>query len=160
MSKGVERATGHDLGTVFETDGARLWRAVFAYTQSREITDDAVAEAFAQCLRRGDVVDDPRAWVWTAAFRIAGGELRDRSRSDQLPELPVDQPLDDDPERLLRALRTLPANQRAVLVLRGYAGYRTEEVAEMLGIGRATVRVHLSRGRRRLRQLLDEEGRE
>ena len=68
--------------------------------------------------------------------------------------------MDDDPDLLVRALGVLPTNQRAVLVLCGYAGYRTDEVAEMLGIGRATVRVHLSRGRRRLRQLLDEEGRD
>ena len=37
-----------------------------------------------------------------------------------------------------------------------YGGYDTREVASILGMSRATVRVHLSRGRRRLRELLED----
>ena len=146
-----------DLGEVFASESARLWRAVFAFTQDRALTDDAVAEAFAQCLRRGDAVADPRAWVWTAAFRIAAGELRDRRRTGPLPDLPVHDAVDEEPGRVIRALASLSANQRAAVLLRGYAGYPTAEVAEILGVGRATVRVHLARGRARLRELLRDE---
>ena len=32
------------------------------------------AEAFAQALRRGTAIRDPRSWVWRAAYRIAAGE--------------------------------------------------------------------------------------
>jgi len=137
--------------------GATVWRAVFAYCQNRAITDDAVAEAFAQCLRRGDEVRDPRAWVWTAAFRLAAGELKERSRYSPLADTHVDTGDVDDAGRVLAALRRLPRNQRAALVLRFYVGYSTDEIARLLGSSRATVRVHLSRGRRRLRALLEEE---
>jgi RNA polymerase sigma factor (sigma-70 family) len=44
-----------------------------------------------------------------------------------------------------------------VLVLRYYAGYSVREIAEIVGSTAATVRVHLSRGRRRLRDVLEEE---
>ena len=146
-----------DLGDLYEREGARLWRAVFAYCQNRAITDDAVAEAFSQCLRRGDEVRDPRAWVWTAAFRLAAAELKERSRYSPLADARVDTADVDDAGRLLAALRRLPTNQRAALVLRFYVGYGTDEIARLLGSSRATVRVHLSRGRRRLRGLLEEE---
>ena len=146
-----------DLGDLYEREGARLWRAVFAYCQNRAITDDAVAEAFAQCLRRGDEVRDPRAWVWTAAFRLAAGELKERSRYSPLADTHVDTGDVDDAGRVMAALRRLPRNQRAALVLRFYVGYGTDEIARLLGSSRATVRVHLSRGRRRLRALLEEE---
>jgi RNA polymerase sigma-70 factor (ECF subfamily) len=149
--------TGRDLGELYHDESARLWRAVFAYTQDHAITDDAVAEAFAQCLRRGDAVRDPRAWVWSAAFRLAAGSLADRRMTGPLEDAPVTDPVGDDPTRLLAALRAIPGHQRAALVLRFYAGYDTAEIARMLGIGRATVRVHISRGRKRLRQLLPEE---
>ena len=66
-------------------------------------------------------------------------------------------PIEDEPGRLLGALRTLPGNQRAAVILRFYAGYGTDEIARMLGVSRATVRVHISRGRKRLRELLPEE---
>lgn len=38
------------------------------------------AEAFAQCLRRGEGVRSPRAWVWTAALRLASAELKEQRR--------------------------------------------------------------------------------
>ena len=41
-----------------------------------EATDEAVAEGFAQLLRRGDAVRDPAAWVWRASFRLAAGDLQ------------------------------------------------------------------------------------
>jgi DNA-directed RNA polymerase specialized sigma24 family protein len=40
-------------------------------------------------------------------------------------------------------------------VFHDYADRPTSEIAELLGISRATVHVHLSVGRRRLRQLLE-----
>lgn len=145
-----------ELGDLYEREGARLWRAVFAYSQSRTITDDAVAEAFAQCLRRGDDVRDPRAWIWATAFRLAAAGLKERGRYLPLTEDHSDRPDPLEAVHLMSALRRLPRNQRAVIVLRYYAGYGTDEIARVLGSSRATVRVHLSRGRRRLRDLLEE----
>ena len=48
------------------------------------MADDAVAEAFAQALRRRSEIREPGRWVWRAAFRIARGELKRRSRSTAL----------------------------------------------------------------------------
>jgi RNA polymerase sigma-70 factor, ECF subfamily len=145
------------VGDLYKTEGARLWRAVFAWCQDRAVTDDAVAEAFAQCLRRGDEVRDRRAWVWTAAFRLAAGELKARRRfavDDEVGDPSVDGPSSDAVE-LLIALRRLSTNQRAAVVLRYYGGWETDEIARALGARRATVRVHLGRGRRRLGELLE-----
>jgi DNA-directed RNA polymerase specialized sigma24 family protein len=128
---------------------------VFAFAGDREVASDAVAEAFAQCLRRGDAVRDPRAWIWHSAFRIAAGELKDRGRWAPWPvEASVDVP---EAQGLLVALGSLPPMQRATIILRHYAGYDAGEIGAALGIGRSTVRVHLSRGRRRLQALLEEE---
>lgn len=150
-----------DLGELFDREVERLWRSVFAFTQDRAVTDDAVAEAFAQCLGRGTEVRDPRAWVWRAAFRLAAGELKDRRRVDPLGELePTAGPEPEGADRLgelLALLGTLPGNQRAAAILHWYAGYGTDEIARMLDVSRATVRVHLSRARRKLRAQLRED---
>jgi RNA polymerase sigma-70 factor (ECF subfamily) len=144
-----------DLGAVYEAEGPRLWRAVYAYAGDRDVASDAVAEAFAQCLRRGAAIRDQRAWVWRAAFRIAAGELQRRRRvTDRIPEDTYEMP--DDPRRLLDALAQLSPAQRGVLVLRHYAGEPTDRIAAALGMSRATVRVHLSRGRKRLATLLED----
>ena len=55
-----------------------MWRALTAYSGSRDVAEDAVAEAFAQAVARGDSLRSPERWVWKAAYRIAAGELKRR----------------------------------------------------------------------------------
>ena len=52
--------------SVYRQDGDRLWRALYAYAGNTEVASDAVAEAFAQALRRGSAIKDVRAWVCDA----------------------------------------------------------------------------------------------
>jgi len=63
---------------------------------------------------------------------------------------------------VLRALGNLSPNQRAAVLLHDEEGFTGPEVGRLLGMSAATVRVHLFRGRRRLRELLgteeDEDG--
>ena len=56
-------------------------------------------------------------------------------------------------EVLERALGELPARQRTVLVLRYLEGMGVDEIAEVLGIGPGTVKTHLVRAVRRVREL-------
>jgi RNA polymerase sigma-70 factor (ECF subfamily) len=57
----------------------------------------------------------------------------------------------------MQALRELSPNQRAALVLRHVVDLDVAEVAARMGIAAPTVRVHLHRGRNRLRELLGAE---
>jgi RNA polymerase sigma-70 factor (ECF subfamily) len=151
----VTEGTDHDLAGLYREHGARLFRALVAYTGDREVASDAVAEAFAQALGRGDELHSPLAWVWRASFRIAAGALKERGRQDPLGrESSYEMP--EPPRELIAALAELSPKQRAALILRFYAGYPTRDVAEILGSSPATVRVHLSQGRRRLRKMLEE----
>jgi RNA polymerase sigma-70 factor, ECF subfamily len=107
-------------------------------------------------LRRGNAIRNPRAWVWTAAFRIAAGQLQERGRSESI----VTEPSYEMPEpaaELADALRRLPAQQRAAVVLHYYADRPIREIAATLGISSATVAVHLHRGRNKLRELLEDD---
>jgi RNA polymerase sigma-70 factor (ECF subfamily) len=143
--------------TAYREDGPRLWRALVVFTADRELASDALAEAFAQALAGGDRVRDPAAWTWRVAFRIAAGALKERRRMDDLgmPDRSYDvpEPLWD----VFDALAKLTPNQRLAVVLHDYADRSTDEVAAILGASRATVHVHLSQGRRRLRRLLEAE---
>jgi RNA polymerase sigma-70 factor (ECF subfamily) len=140
---------------LFDREGEALWRAVYAFCRDPEIASDAVAEAFAQCLRRGSAVRDQRGWVWRVAFRIAAGELKVRGRWGSFPES-VTHDVPEESVRIVNALGALSTHQRAVVLLRHYGGYPTREIADLLGIGASTARVHLSRGQRRLRSLLED----
>jgi RNA polymerase sigma factor (sigma-70 family) len=142
---------------LYRADADRLWRAVYAFAADTEIASDAVAEAYAQVLNRGSAVRDPQAWTWRAAFRIASGALKARRDATALPTLPTD--VSDryaDPD-LLDALRRLPEGQRAAVVLFYYADLPVSRIAERLCSNSLAVRANLSRGRRRLRELLGDD---
>jgi RNA polymerase sigma-70 factor (ECF subfamily) len=149
----------HDIEALYRTDADRLWRAIYAFSGDAEIANDSVAEAYAQLLRRGAGVGDPAAWVWRAAFQISRGALKVR-RLDDGPPVPVadhtDAYVDQD---LLTAVRRLPDGQRAAVILFYYADLPIRQIAERLGTNSLAVRANLSRGRRRLRELLgDRDG--
>ena len=145
-----------EIERLYRERGDRMWRAVLAFAGDPEVASDAVAEAFAQVLRRGDEVRDPERWVWRAAFRIASGELKDRRKrpvSETMGTYEMEEPARD----LVVALGAISDRQRRAVVLHDAAGYPAKEVARIVGSTEAAVRVHLMRGRRRLRELLKDD---
>ena len=132
----------------------KLFRSLVAYSGDPEIAADALAEAFAQVLRRGPAVMEVDRWVWRSAFRIAAGALKERHA--RVPTSGGSYEMDDDAIVMVSLLRTLPRKQRAAIVLRYFSDLPNAQIAEILGITTATVRVHLSQGRRRLRRLLED----
>jgi RNA polymerase sigma-70 factor, ECF subfamily len=140
---------------VWREQGAKLWRSLVAFTGDPEVATDAMAEAFAQALGRGDAVREHDRWIWRSSFRIAAGELKARGhrpgREDESVYV-MPEPIAD----LVQALGTLSPNQRAAAILHDYADLPTSHVAKILGCSQATVRVHLAHARKRLRPLLED----
>ena len=150
----VTQAT--DLEALYREEGPRIWRALLAFSGDRSIAEDALSEAFAQALARGDELRDPGRWIWRVAFRVAAGELKMRGRNRSLES----EPGYEHPETIAHvvgALAKLSPNQRMAVVLHDYADRPVDEVAATIGASRATVHVHLSRGRKRLRSLLEDD---
>ena len=142
------------LDRLYRRQAPRMWRALTAYSGSRDMAHDAVAEAFAQAIARGGAIRSPERWVWKAAYRIAAGELKQQG---SITELVMDEPVvDDEPAWEIRAaLARLSPMQRSAVVLHYYGGYRAIEIARITGSTPAAVWVHLSRGRRNLARLLE-----
>ena len=159
MRNTTVRADVAGLEDMYEEHGGKLWRALFLYAGDREITSEALAEAFAQALRRGDELRSPERWVWRSAFRIAGGRaLETTAREDEILDTRYEVP--EETTQLLLALPQLTRKQRVALVLHYFCDYSLREVAEITGSTPSAVGVHLHRGRKRLRELLlgDDDG--
>jgi RNA polymerase sigma factor (sigma-70 family) len=143
---------GGEFERLYREQGARMWRSVLAFAGDSDVASDAVSEAFAQALRRGDQIHDLERWLWRSMFRIAAGELKERGRSHVEGSYEIEEPA----RELIAALGKLSPRQRSAVVLHHAAGYPLREVAEILGSTTGAVKVHLARGRRRLRELLEE----
>jgi RNA polymerase sigma-70 factor (ECF subfamily) len=146
---------------LFRDTRAGLWRTLYGFTGGRaDVAEEAMAEAFARAIEHADSIRDPLPWIYRTAFRIAAAELK-RERVQPGDADPVGSEPRHDLEELMQALRRLSPNQRAAVILHYEADLPTGEVARRMGVSVATVRVHLHRGRKRLRQLLGaEEGKD
>jgi RNA polymerase sigma-70 factor (ECF subfamily) len=149
----------NEIESLYRADADRLWRAVYAFAGDAEVANDAVAEAYAQLLQRGSAVRNPAAWVWRAAFRISRGALKLRRLNEAVSAPVVDRADAYVDQDLLAAVRRLPDGQRAAVILFYYADLPIRDIADRLGTNTLAVRASLSRGRRRLRDLLgDRDG--
>jgi len=140
----------------YRANGSRLWHALLLFSGSVDVADEALAEAYAQAVARGDAIRDVDAWTWRAAFKVAGGELQRRraQATEVLPDLPAEVP--QGTIDLVNALRSIAPRQREALILHHYAGYSTKEIARVLGSTSPAVAMLMDRGRRKLRPLLEE----
>lgn len=146
--------------------------AAWELTETREDAEDVVQDAFVRTLRGLERYDPSRpfaAWFFTivrntarnaAASRGArdarrGSENEDVSARSVAGDATIDHPdameRAELRERLERAIDALPRMQRSCFRLCEAEGFSRAEVAEMLGISEATVRVHLHRARNALR---------
>jgi len=167
------------LSRALVEEGDRLYALALRVTRDEDLASDAVQEAFVSAL---DHVDAFRGearlstWLHRIVFTKSIDLLRRRRREEPLPEEEAAELTAEDlrlghgpswarpPDELLRsketraaleqALGRLTPLQRAVFELKEVEGRPTSEVAEILGTAEPTVRVHLHRGRLKLRDLL------
>lgn len=140
----------------------RLLRVAYGLTGNPHDAWDLVQEALVRVGMRWRKVGDgnPGGYAHTTMVRLN----IDRGRRLGRERLPGALPDHDGPVRvdtgldpcLVAALRELPPQQRAAVVLRALEDLDHAAIAERLGCTVGTARSHLSRGLARLRDLLDD----
>lgn len=147
-----------------------LLRYATALTGSPPLAEDVVQEVLVRAQsrwRRIGGLEQPEAYVRRMVLNEYLSWRRRRTNQDVatpagtldglLPPVADAAEAHGDADRLRRALATLPRRQRAVLVLRFYAGQSDAEIAADLGCAEGTVRSHASRALATLRVALKEE---
>ena len=106
-----------------------------------------------------DSVEHEKAWIIRTAINACKDCLKsahyrrtvalDEAQAVAAPPVPDTEILD--------ALKTLPEQYRVALYLFYYENYSAKEIAEVMGKTETNITQYLSRGRRKLRVLLEEE---
>ena len=153
----VRAGAAVNYGQVYRDAAPGLWRTIYAFTAGRRaVADDAVAEAFARALEQAGQIRDPVPWLYRTAFRLATEDLR-RERKGPEPDPGQAPAAAGGLGALVPALRQLSPAQRAAVVLHYEADLPVQEIARRMGTTVGAVKVHLFRGRHRLRELLGGE---
>jgi RNA polymerase sigma-70 factor (ECF subfamily) len=145
---------------------SRLFNFLYRYLREREAAEDLTQEVFLkvyQAAPRFEPRAKVRTWIFAIAYNVAVNELRRRQRrgffgllahEERAMEVSKAEAQLELEETMTEALGLLPGNQRAALLLRVRDELSYQEIAEILGVSRASVESLLFRGRERLRRLL------
>lgn len=163
----VDVVVGTDLRSfaqVFEGQRRGALRLAFAMTGDDQLAEDVVAEAFARtfCQWTKGGVRDPETYVRRAVVNEVRSTWRrlevrrQHAARTRNRDLTTSTGIDriGDTDMLQRALATLPARMRAVVVLRVVEDLSEQQTAAALGCSVGTVKGYLSRGLERLREAL------
>jgi RNA polymerase sigma factor (sigma-70 family) len=133
---------------LFRRDYARLVRAAWMLSGSREVAEDVVQEVFAQLISSTDLhgVEDASGYV----YRAVVNRVRSWQRWQSLERrYSVDErdlvPAAPDVSGFAEFLAVLSARQRMAVVLRYYCDLPLAQVADLMGCRRGTVSVLLRR---------------
>ncbi|VVE24573.1 RNA polymerase sigma factor [Pandoraea anhela] len=147
----------------------RLRRYARALTGNAELADDLVQDTLERALSRYTMFEagtDARAWLFTimhnlflnqqrrAPAQAAHISLDDTDVAEREVAVPADPARRLEIRDLDEALRHLPAEQRAIVLLVGLEDMSYADVAASLQVPIGTVMSRLSRGRQRLRDLM------
>jgi len=154
-----------------------LYRTALRLTGRPQDAEDLVQETYLRAWRSLHTYrpgTNPKAWL----FRILHNAHIDRFRASSRTVPTVDELEGQDPAfvvhetpetlvmsglvdaEIRRALMDIPEVFRACLILADLEGFSYQEIADILGIPRGTVMSRLFRGRRAMRRLLTQYGRE
>ncbi len=151
LVRSAQRGSSTAIEELFRRHWDRAHRAAWLVVHDAAAAEDIAQEAFLAAVRALDRFDRSRPfgpWLhrivvnravdWTRARQLRGeAELVDAEAPEQTA------PLD---ESLFGALAALPAEHRAVIVLRYLLEYTPGEISELLGLPRGTVNSRLRRG--------------
>jgi RNA polymerase sigma-70 factor (ECF subfamily) len=142
----------------YRTNRQHIFRALALTLGNRDLAAEAVDEAMTRTYQHWRTVssfDNQAGWTYRVGLNWARSRLRKRKRevlADQVPERSTEVSF-TDPD-LDRAVKALPLDARAVVVLRHYLDWSTDDVARALGIRPGTVKSRLHRAMAELRQQL------
>ena len=158
------------LDTLYRENSRELWAIFYSQCSDPERAYDAVQESFLRChAYAGEPIRDPRAWL----LRVGQNWLRDVARRKSssckltatLDEMANDRftpedilSSDENREAIRMALLLMLEDDRKVLVMKYALNWSSAQMAKVMICSAAAIDMRLSRARRRLAELLEEQG--
>ncbi|MBR0377893.1 MAG: sigma-70 family RNA polymerase sigma factor [Lachnospiraceae bacterium] len=165
---GQEKAGGRPSPGYVKENAARLLdvhgdsvlRLAYSYIHNMQDAEDILQETLIRYMQAAPEFENEshaRAWLLRVAANLSKNRIEyNRYRmADELNEELVAEER-EDLSFVWEAVKSLPVTYRETIHLFYREGFKTAQIAEILGEKESTVRSHLKRGREKLREILKE----
>ena len=138
-----------------------VYSVIFNYLRNTYDTADVHQEVFIKLFKTETEFQSDehlKAWLIRVAINLSKNFLRDNIRmcGEELDEnIPCSEENPDN--ELLAYVLKLPEKYRIPIHLFYYEDYSVKQIADILGIPQGTVKIHLKRGREKLKSVLKKE---
>ena len=152
-----------DIEQIFRRHAQTVYRVCYSFMGSAAEAEDAMQATFMKLIdhpRSFENEQHEKAWLIVCASNLCKDQLKSAryTRVTALPEQDPADPRQHDPiDTTLDAVLRLPDKYKDVVYLHYYEGYKTDEIARMLGEKPSTIRNRLRDARRLLRKSLGGE---
>lgn len=157
--------TVKEYNTAVKEFGDPVYRFILKSIRDRDRANDIVQDTYEKLWMLVTEVDfsTVRSWLYATAYNRMIDVIRKDSRLVMVEyyddsSLMEREESGDLNEVLHKALERLPAQQRAVILLRDYEGYSYQEISSITGLSESQVKVYIYRGRVSLRNYLVKTG--
>ena len=167
-------ATEQDLsafyGQLYELYATDVLRMCYFYLGDRQKAEDVVQDVFVRLMTTSPVLQPGKEKAWL--LKVAMNRCRDLWRGAWLKRVVLGGPTYElipspdefsrigDKQEMMLAINKLPAMFKEVILLHYYQGYGISEIAEMMDLPEGTISSRLSRGRKKLEEVLLKGGEE
>ncbi|MCL2695875.1 MAG: RNA polymerase sigma factor [Clostridiales bacterium] len=141
---------------IYDQYADTVYRVCFTYLGNKHDAEDALQQTFMNLLRADslDSIRHPRAWLITCAKNACADILRRGYRKETTLEEWYAHTDEHDETREL--LYHLPKLERLAVYLHYYERYTAAQIGKMIGKSESTVWGYLHKGRKKLKQLIQE----
>ena len=153
---------------LYEQYADDVLRMAYFYLADRHKAEDVCQDVFVKLYTHGATIEPGKEKAWL--LRVTVNCCRDLWRGAWLKRVtlgspafelvpaPDDHQRREDEEAMMSAVHALPPAFRETILLYYYQGYGIGEIAKMLDLPEGTISSRLSRGRKKLEELLKERG--
>jgi len=138
----------------------KLLRTALAVMRSKAEAEDIVQDVFVKLLEKRPTFESAEheaAWLVKVTVNLCKSRLRSHWWKKTVPLLDTYPAQNEQQQDLLQTVLSLPSKYRVVIHLFYYEGYSTKEIAELTEQKESTIRQHLTRARRMLKDFLEGE---
>lgn len=156
----------NSIEKIYKENSQRIFLYIFSLCRNKDIAQDLTQETFVKA-----IVSLPEKcvavvpWLYKVAGNLTYDYFRAKNRFSDIEEIGdiadysfVQRIIESEEHQILyRCIQRLDENERKVITLHYFSGFRQYEIAAITGLSYSAVRVIALRAREKLKKLIEEE---